>query len=155
MGTWNWKYLWTMWKTTHWRRGLVLQADSNHCRTRRFLRMLALCLETMVSIISFNLKPLYIQYILRSAKLEVTVLSCVRWFAPKDVRSLAEVRSWPQRTQSRADLQTSPHTAAAAGPRQNRYSPQAVKRQTRFKRIRQIKCTKTEFYLIVVFMQKQ
>lgn len=57
----------------------------------------------------------------------LTLPSHVRWLAPADVRSPAEVRSRPQRAQSRATLQTSPHTAVAAGPRQDRYSVRAAR----------------------------
>lgn len=48
------------------------------------------------------------------------LLSFVRWPSPEDVRGLAEVRSRPQRAQSRAAVQASPHSAADAGPRQDR-----------------------------------
>lgn len=48
MRTWNWIYQWTMWKTTPYRRGLVLQAGSNPCRIRKFFRTIAHCLGIMV-----------------------------------------------------------------------------------------------------------
>ena len=41
--------------------------------------------------------------------------------ASEDVRCPAEIRSRPQGAQSRAALQASPHSAAAAGPGQDRY----------------------------------
>lgn len=55
-------------------------------------------------------------------KAVLTLLPCARRPASEDVRHPAEIRSRPQGAQSRAALQVSPHSAAAAGPRQDRYS---------------------------------
>lgn len=55
-------------------------------------------------------------------KAVLTLLPCARRPASEDVRRPAEIRSRPQGAQSRAALQVSPHSAAAAGPRQDRYS---------------------------------
>ena len=62
----------------------------------------------------------------RTYMLMLALLSCVRWPAPEDVGSPAEVRRRPQRAQSRAALQTGSHSAAAAGPRKNRYNPSLI-----------------------------